>query len=91
MTGIVPCQSVRSKMTEFWGGSAKTRPILNFGGVMLKVGELAIFKANHQDSFCRDYIQNGATCKVLEIHPNTATVRFTGQDDTDLVSLAFLR
>ncbi len=58
---------------------------------MIEVGKGATFTVTDGKEFCRPYLQNGAECEVLEIHPNTATVRFNGQEDTDIVSLSFLR
>ncbi len=49
------------------------------------------FNAGRRSNFCRAYIQNGACCTVLSVHPNTATVRFDGVDETDIVSLAYLK
>lgn len=57
---------------------------------MLEVGKTVKFESG-RSGFCRSYIQNGAKCEVLEIHPNTATVRFEKQTDTDIVSLSYLK
>ena len=58
---------------------------------MAIVGKWAVFNAQNRSNFCRPYIKNGAICEVLEIKPNTAIVRFDGQKDTDIVSLAYLK
>ncbi len=58
---------------------------------MAIVGKKTVFYAQNRSNFCRPYIKNGAICKVLEIKPNTAIVRFDGQKDTDIVSLAYLK
>lgn len=58
---------------------------------MLTVGKIARFNAGRRTDFCRSYLVNGAKCKVLEIKPNTAIVRFDGQNDTDIVSKVYLK
>ncbi len=58
---------------------------------MIEVGKDAVFTVLDESVFCRPYLQNGASCEVLEVNPNTALVQFNGQEDTDIVSLSFLR
>ncbi len=58
---------------------------------MLAIGKTVVFDAEPRTDFCRPYIQNKAKCKVVKINPNTATVRFEGQENTDIVYLGYLR
>ena len=58
---------------------------------MITVGETRKFNAGRRVGLCRPYLVNGADCKVLKVNPNTATVHFVGADDTDIVSLAYLK
>ena len=58
---------------------------------MCIVGKTATFNAFPRMDFCRKHLVNGAKCVVLEINPNTAIVRFVGVEDTDIVSLAYLK
>jgi len=58
---------------------------------MITVGETRKFNAGRRVGFCRPYLVNGAKCVVLKMNPNTAIVRFDEQDDTDIVSLAYLK
>jgi|GEM_PF-3273163 len=58
---------------------------------MIEAGKDAIFTVMDESVFCRPYLRNGARCKIMEINPNTAIVQFDGQEDTDIVSLSFLR
>ncbi len=58
---------------------------------MIEVGKDATFTVPDESVFCRSYLRNGAGCKVLEVNPNMALVQFDGQEDTDIISLSFLR
>ena len=58
---------------------------------MLAIGQNVVFNAAPRTEFCRPYLLNKAKCEILEIHPNTATVRFEGQKETDIVSLGYLK
>lgn len=58
---------------------------------MLTVGKTVKFNAGCRADFCRPYLVNDAECVVLKINPNTAIVRFIGQNETDIVSLVYLR
>ncbi len=58
---------------------------------MCTVGKTVIFNAFPRVDFCRKYLVNGAKCVVLKIVPNTAIVRFDEVDDTDIVSLVYLK
>ena len=58
---------------------------------MLVVGKTVVFNAAPRIDFCRPYIQNKAKCKIVKINPNTATVKFEGQEQTDIVALAYLK
>ena len=58
---------------------------------MLTIGQNAVFNASPRTDFCCPYIQNKAKCEILEINPNTAIVRFDGQEQTDIVYLGYLK
>ncbi len=58
---------------------------------MLIVGKTAVFNAAPRVDFCRPHIQNQAKCEIVKVNPNTATVRFEGQEQTDIVALAYLK
>ncbi len=58
---------------------------------MIEVGKEVVFTVPDGKEFCRSYLQNGARCVIVEVNPNTAIVQFKGQEDTDIVSLSFLR
>ena len=58
---------------------------------MCTVGKTATFNAFPRVDFCREHLVNGAKCVVLKVNPNTAIVRFDGVDETDIVSLAYLK
>ncbi len=58
---------------------------------MITVGETRKFVAYPRTNFCRDHLRHRASCVVLKVNSNTATVRFDGADDTDIVSLTYLK
>ena len=58
---------------------------------MLLVGKTVVFNAAPRIDFCRPHIQNKAKCEIVKVNPNTATVRFHGQEQTDIVYLGYLK
>jgi len=56
----------------------------------LSVGSTVMFNAFPRTDFYRDYIVNGATCKVLANRPNTVRVLFRGQTHANLVAPKYL-